>query len=437
MTLVSYIYLAVQAFVVFTAALYFRKKIPLMLWLITVSVYITMPLGILITGIASAFYLIDLMLPVMIIFSLAHNGRGMARMLKNNLFLILGVLLFVVPMATGSILLLLGYDIFVYDGLKNHLVWFYRNTVLMFTFGVAIASRLNKDQLKAFIEMNIVLGLCLSLAGILNYIGPFNLAHDSIGTGFMGLFRGSVGQWFAILGIIAVGSYNYVPKGIKILSFLLIISSIAVILLSFSRAGIIGIATGMSAMVFFTKEHRFAMVAVVAISSIFIISVITDQSIKKRYSINEITGHIEEDSAIQDRLEGWDQSLHLLWEDPVVLLLGVAPANAELVNEKIGLWGAHNEFLTAIIDCGVIELFMLMAVLILLLRGAIKKWLSNEDIELKNIYIILFSVICANIVISLTQNHLLQSYGTYTCISFIYLFYGVFIGAEPNNGEIL
>ena len=444
MTPTFYINLTLQICVVLVAALYYRNKIPLILLLLTVSIYITMPLGILLGGIASAFYAIDLMLPIMIFFSLMHNARGAMRMLSNKLFLFFCLLLLVVPMVNGSILFLIGHDIFAYDGFKSHLIWFYRNIVLVLVFGIAVISNPSKDQLRSIIEMNIVLGLCLAVAGVVNYFGPFNLsffemiltgndpngylANNRVGAGFMGLFRGSVGQWFAILGIIALGSYNFVSKKIKKLNVLLFVLSITVVLLSFSRAGIVGLATGVFIIVFSTRKNRLVYSLILAVSLVFVGYLMTNDQIGERFSFSVKSGYFEEDSAIQSRIEGWKLSLFLISEQPSVFLFGVAPANDQLVYEKIGLYGSHNEYLNTFVKSGVIEFLLLIFVLIYMVKIAKMKFSKTEDIKLKSICIMVISIIIANIVMSLTQSHLLQSHATYTCAAFIYLLYGVFLG---------
>lgn len=450
MTVEIYYFLLLQVtFVVALYVFFFRsKKIPSIIKLLIIVAYITIPIAILIKGIASAIYISDLIAPLLILY-LLRRPQLFSKLLINRYFLTLSAFLIILPLFCGGILALSGkYTLDLRDWMENG-IWFYRNFVYLLVFGIGLSLKIGKEQVKNFIEMNLGFGVLLGLFGLVNYLGSFNMAifetiswgnvvpewyqENSIGLGFMGLFRGSIGQWFSILVLLAIGSYHFVSPKFRKIACLTIIIGIVVILLSFSRIGFIGLIVGLAVLSLSRIKSKGRVGLFVALFVLILCIVFTGEIVRERFlpEIKQVQVINFGEAAVK-RVLGWERSVKHFSDDFYSFLIGIGPANRESIYKITGIFGPHNEYLDIIYRTGIFGLMMLLWFLFIMLLRFL--WIKGAvESFMKPVIWSLIAIVIANLVIALTQSHLLHDYATHTLGFYIYLLYGVFIGSHWNK----
>lgn len=449
MTTEIYYFLLIQAALVAVVyAVFFRRtNVPSIVKLLVVAAYITIPVAILIKGMASAIYINDLIVPVLILYFL-KRPRRLEILLMNRYFLAAAAFLIILPLIWGSILVISGEHVLTARDWLEKGVWFYRNFVYLLVFGVGLSLMMNREQVKGFIEMNLGFGALLAILGLVSYFGPFNMAtfetirwggivpewfrENRMGLGFLGLFRGSVGQWFAMLVLLAVGSYYFVSPKFRKVALVVIIAGIGVILLSFSRIGFVGLIIGLLVLALSKVKSRRKMALVAALFAVTFFGVFGGDALRERFfEVEQIQVAAFGEAAVQ-RVAAWEASIRHFSEHPHNFLIGIGPADREAIYEITGIFGPHNEYLDVIYRMGVFGLIMLLWFLFIILLKFL--WVrSRAESFAKPVLWGLIAIIIANSAMALTQSHLLHDYATHTLGFYIFLLYGVFIGARWNE----
>lgn len=422
-----------------------RLAVPFGVKALTTVAYATVPLGFAVEGTQSAIYLSDFLSPFLL-YGVLTRGF-VSRLLSNNCFLWLAALLVVLPVFFGMAYM-------ADDGgatglgardVRGDIIWVYRNMTFLLLFGYGLSLRLTVDQFAAFVKMNLVLALVLALIGLLNYFGPVNLAFfdemnnqfafeqdygaSRIGAGFMGLFRASVGQWFATIVVLAVGAYGALSPGYRRLSLAVMFLGVGMILLSYSRAGFVGMGVGLVLLgVFGTgARQRFAALGGVAAAAGWLIW-------QSGALVDRVSTIYTGKSAAGGRIGAWERTLHFFAHDGNALLLGVGPTNRQAVAKIAGTYGAHNEYLDVVYRFGITGLVVLLVVLALL-AVHLKRQRRHAPTPRMPLLNMVFAVFLINCVMGLSQEHLLHDYASYTLGVFLYLFYGLAFGVRWTTGE--
>jgi hypothetical protein len=415
-----------------------KRQIPIPLQILTVASFMTSPAVVLERGAQSAVYITDALIPLGIVFyarhmqfdDLLHDGR-----VRAVVMLLLGV-----PFFAGTLGFLLGgADISLLSRSTNAaLLWLYRNACGVLVFMLALSMKLTYSQIIAWIRMNIVLVSVVAGAGVLTYLTPIDLAaferimpeieserlhhidETRIGAGFLGLFRGSVGQWFGIQVVLLLGLLPVLERRHWPWALIGIVLSVSVVLMSYSRAGIVGMAAGILALSIFGQGLSQRSYGVCGAALVGIIAFT---------QLDVIGGRLESifthgDRASAGRIIAWERSIQVFATELEAFVVGVGVTNRQAVFDLIGAYGAHNEYIDAIFRMGILGPIAILMVLYKLL-SSYWKLRRSEEAEVRYLGSTMVAVTVANAVIGLTQANLLHDYSGYTCWLFMYLLYGV------------
>lgn len=415
-----------------------KRQIPMPLQILTVASFVTSPAVVLERGSQSAIYITDVLIPLVILACVRHMRIG--QIINDGRVRAIIVLLLGVPFAAVALGIVLGgADISLLSrSTSATLLWFYRNICGVLVFMLALSMRLTFPQVIAWIRMNMVLVLIVAGAGVVTYLTPIDLAASErimseidperlrhldetrIGAGFLGLFRGSVGQWFGIQVVLLLGLFPTLERRYWPWALLGITLSVAVVLMSYSRAGIVGMAVGILTLSVFgqglSQRSYGALGAALVVALAFTqLDVIGDR-------LESIFTH--GDRASDGRIVAWERSLEVFATQFEVLAIGVGPTDRQTVFHLIGAYGAHNEYIDAIFRMGVLGPIALLIV-IYKLFGSYRKLQHSREEQVRYLGSTMVAVIIANAAIGLTQANLLHDYSGYTCWLFMYLLYGV------------
>lgn len=423
-----------------SACLFFvdKREIPRPLQILTAAAFVTSPVVVLERGAQSAVYLTDILIPLIICVYARH--MRMSEIVHDGRVLAFFVLLLGVPFFAGTLGFVLGgADVSLLSRSTSATVlWLYRNACGILVFMLTISMRLTVSQVIAWIRMNLILVLVIAGAGVVTYLTPIDLAaferimpevdperlehidETRIGTGFLGLFRGSVGQWFGIQVVLLLGLLPVLERRHWPWALVGIVLSAAVVLMSYSRAGVIGMAVGILALSVFGQGWHQRSYGVFGAMLVVIIGFTQLDVIGDRLESIFTQG----DRASAGRIIAWERSLNVFAIEPETFAIGVGPTNRQAVFKLIGAYGAHNEYIDAIFRMGV---FGPIAILVVLYKLMSSYWKlrGSEEPEVRYLGSTMVGVTIANAVIGLTQANLLHDYSGYTCWLFMYLLYGV------------
>ena len=427
-------------------------KLPLIVRILTVSAYITVPIYKAFSGVASFIYLSDLMPIILLFYILIVRPKTNKRLYNNLFFLLVFSFLIVVPLATTSILVIEGSYLPAKRDMMEMGIWFYRNINLLVVFSIGICVSLDSEGIKDFIRLNVVLGLILGCLGILNYtVSPVNMStfeivlwqgnipewhtNTRLTLGFLGIYRSSVGQWFSMLALLSAGTYGIWKRWFSFIQIVTIVVSTIVVILSGSRAGLIGLIIGLFLLLILQKRKAVKIIlsslSLLLIFFSFIHSKSIISIISARYNIFHSPG-----ISAESRITGLQKGVKYLFSNAGGMFLGTGATNMKKVYEISGLYGIHNEYVGFIFRSGLLGSILLIIFEILIL----KKFLGLISKVDKNVLPIVNSIIIitvVNMIIALSQDFLIQDYATYTLVYYFYLLYGVFLGAKwhPYKGN--
>lgn len=433
-TLVLHVCAIVSAYLLFVD----KREIPRPLQILTAAAFVTSPVVVLERGAQSAVYLTDILIPLIICVYARH--MRMSEIVHDGRVLAFFVLLLGVPFFAGTLGFVLGgADVSLLSRSTSATVlWLYRNACGILVFMLAISMRLTVSQVIAWIRMNLILVLVIAGAGVVTYLTPIDLAaferimpevdperlehidETRIGTGFLGLFRGSVGQWFGIQVVLLLGLLPVLERRHWPWALVGIVLSVAVVLMSYSRAGVIGMAVGILALSVFGQGWHQRSYGVFGAMLVVIIGFTQLDVIGDRLESIVTQG----DRASAGRIIAWERSLNVFAIEPETFAIGVGPTNRQAVFKLIGAYGAHNEYIDAIFRMGVLGPIAILVVLYKLM-SSYWKLRGSEEPEMRYLGSTMVGVTVANAVIGLTQANLLHDYSGYTCWLFMYLLYGV------------
>jgi O-antigen ligase len=425
----------------------FRKTdLPFGLKIILIGTYITVPLALLVKGIQSAIYVSDLFLPIFLISALLSSRES--RNSRHGLVTALLLLIVILPLMLAFLQGFIGDQ---RGGLgsrnvKGDIIWLYRNLTYVVLLGYGLSLRLTAGQVLSFFRMNIVFAGTLALMGLVSYFGPVNLAffedlawrewveegyrENRIGLGFMGLFRASVGQWFAMIALIIAGTYAAMPQRYRFLAVWVMGASIGVILLSQSRAGLVGLGIGFLLLSLLAQGWVPKVMAVVGVSGT-LAWILFRQDVLASRAASIFAGT----QNAHDRVRAWERAYDFFSQHTDAFLFGVGPANRDAVFKVIGEYGAHNEYIDALFRLGffgLVGLIGFLLVIVMTLLAARHRFGPEGHAILTTTAIL----VIANCVMGVTQEHLLHDYASHTMGVYIYLLYGVVLGtASPPQIE--
>lgn len=423
-----------------------RLTVPFGGKLLAVTAYLTVPAFIAIKGTQSAVYVSDFAMPVLC-YALVARG-AVQRLMSDSCFLSMAAFLVLLPLFFGVMYMSLDGKApgFGSRDVKGDIIWVYRNVTLLALFAYGLSMQLSRGQFVDFVKLTLVLALVLAIAGALNYFGSFNLAFfdelnnplafrddyntSRIGAGFMGLFRGSVGQWFATVVVMAVGVYGSLSGGYRKVALFVIVAGVGMILLSYSRAGLVGVCLGFLVLAIFGSGVMQRLTAVAGVVVVAGWLIWQSAALLKRVS-TIYTGETEAGG----RISSWIRTLNYFIHSREGLLMGVGPTNRQAVADIAGTYGAHNEYLDVIYRFGITGLVVLVIVIVLLMRRVWKHrgTVDEQTLPLVNMVI---AVLLVNYAIGLSQNNLMQDYSNYTVAFFTYLVYGMALGVKWEESPV-
>lgn len=411
--------------------------------LITLSIFLTCPFWVAIKGAQSAVYINDLLCPLLMLGALL--SRRVRRGVRDPIWIAFATFLVFLPIIAGTISALLaggGGDIGARD-VNGTLIWFYRNTFYLMLLLHGQSTNMGIEQLRAFIRLFVVLTAVLVGFGIVNYAAGVNLAiFDQLlmfrdyqglsyiaakraGWGFLGLFRASVGQWFATTAILLFGAMLFSRVKWSLVMVVLAVSSIGLILFSFSRAGLVGLAAGLGTLAFLGRGIVQRVLAVIGLLCAFGWVIWQQDTVGSRVeSIATV-----KDVASAGRIAGWHRGMSYLLNNPDKLLFGIGPTNQEGVFHVVGSFGAHNEYLDTVFRMGIGGLVCELAILFYLVRRLMRT--SNlNDPGLNAFMSTMLACLVGNMVMGITQEHLVRTYSGFTCGALLYWLYGILLGVN-------
>jgi len=427
-------------------------KLPLIIKILTLIAYITNPIAKIFSGVASLLYLSDLLFIFLFLYILLRPVI-FKRFYNNLFFRLLFIFLIVIPLVNSFILIIIGKYNLEGREILGFVIWFFRNINMLITLGIGIWAGLNAERIKDFIKINIIFGLLLGCLGLINYFGsPINMStfeellsqadnqewqlNTRLTLGFLGLFRSSVGQWFAIIALLSLGTYGIWKSWFSYIQIITIIISIIIVFLSGSRAGMIGLMIGI--LIFMILQRRkFLIIVPIFFSIILLCYIFFNTQYELSYLWTRYRIFENEDVSKELRLKGLQKGVVYLLNNIDTLFLGVGATNMAKVYEISGMYGLHNEYFGFIYRAG-----LLGFILLIIFEGFILKTFINLRINVdKNILLIINTIIIitiVNMIIALSQSFLIHDHATYTLNYYIYLLYGVFIGTRwisPNENK--
>lgn len=422
------------------------RRLPLIVLACLAAVFVSTPVAVVMKGIKSAVYVVDLMPLVLVPFLLSAARR---RVFGEGVVLAVAMLLLVVPAVVGGVHYLVegaGGGLWV-RGAKEFWIWYYRNAILWLFFVAGVALRLDARAACGFVRANVGLGLVVGTVGLFGYSGVFDLAvfdrlaavgdaerlralgDSGIGAGFFGLFRGAVGQFFGSMVVLAAGAAACFVGARKVTALIGVGVGIGVVVLSQSRAGLVGMAVGLMVLGVVGRDMQQRVVGVVALLGI---------AGWVWWTFGEIGGRLESgihlaDQASAGRVLAWGRSLDYLWAHPGSMAIGVGPTDRAAIHEVTGAFGAHNEYIDSVFRGGVIGVASLLAVLLVLFRK-LRGTQRLAEREVRTVGGAMLAVFLGNVVMGLTQGHLLRDYSDFVVGALIFLWYGVGVGLRRDVG---
>ncbi len=438
----------------FSAAylLFLRKlKIPRFLVISTVCIYMSSPVFVVRSGITSALYISDFLLPF-IILNLMIEKISITKS-DMRIIIILIFLILILPFLSVIFGLILQSSASIED--ENYalatVLWFYRALTYLSLFIYGIKLKLSPSHILLYFRMHLILSSILVLFGLMNYMGEINLAafellstverniyednldNSAYGYGFLGLYRATVGIWMATIIAMFFVFIDKINNRIELIWIISLITfSFIIMLLSFSRAAVLGLLSGILVLQLY-KRNKFShsIFVLFLLGGGWAISVAVPEVYDRLLSLQDAS-----DDASVSRLTGWALAVSAITGNASLLLFGLGPASESAIFEIIGMFGAHNELVDAWLKLGtgglVAELFLIYA---LIYRARV--WHQKENAKARYASDIFIAIIAVNVVASFTQtSHLLQTYASHPWGVYIYLLYGVLLGAAGATSQV-
>ncbi len=432
--------------ILLVVALLFVRSLPLSTRLLTAMVHMTVPAIILVKGNQSAFYLVDFIAPLFALYALfaKHEAEEAD---ASEVRWAMTALLLLVPICTGALVFgMSASGPSTLRDMQEAALFFVRNLALLSVFVFMTRTSMTGDRALRLIQLVLLLSSVSAGMGMLSYFGPFNFAvfeqlelqknaeaaefvhANRIGSGFLGLFRASVGVWYACVVLVAVACLSVLKGFYRWVAVVSIALGIGVVLLSYSRAGVVGLAVGLLVMALLGGSMGQRMTAIGATFVAGLWLVLQSDVIGNR--LGSIVS--ADDDASAGRLHVWARSFALFKDDIMLLLFGAGPASRGRVFELVGAYGAHNEYIDVIFRMGILGPILVATIICLVARAL---WIRRAlpDASARAICSGVFAALAANSVMGLTQDHLVQDYAAHISGVFVYFLYGAGLGIRTQS----
>ncbi|MEK7477474.1 MAG: O-antigen ligase family protein [Candidatus Coatesbacteria bacterium] len=409
-------------------------------WQISVvmaSVYLSVPLAVMRLGVASAIYASDVIVPLVLAGLAIRRPPWFVSWVSEPETRSIALASILIPICMGLVLSMAGVYTF---GIADA-QYFFRQVCYVGVFVLCAGMSSEHFAVDGFARLTVLLTLGLVVAGLLQYggvvdwdvftplTGRESAGLGTLGVGFLGLFRGSVGHFCAFGGLFFL--YLTVSRGAMVLtgSFGWALCLI-VLVLSTSRAGILAHAVGVALAVLLAFRGD-ALRIVVVTGSVSLLaflvyssapSLMGDPTLDRlRPSSGVLMG--SEDVSTTGRVEMWRLSLTYFVDQPSRLLTGVGPAADVQMADFLGGFGAHNEFIDIVFKGGLLALYALLQFYWRVARRIAAALPASRPSSAFGL-----AFVAATFVIALPQNALIGKHASHGAILLTYATLGVFCG---------
>ena len=226
---------------------------------------------------------------------------------------------------------------------------------------------LDEKNIKCLINTIIIGSIVLAVAQIITRLGIFDLAlaygdtHGVyVGPRILGLTKASVGR-LLFVGIVL--SLVYMLKGKKLVYLISLPILASGLVLSGSRGGVVATIISLFFISILGRGRGFLIgtfgFLIVILSAVYTLDY--SPMMKERLLGTFDSSTIETAST---RTVVWDQALTNILQEPLVGVLGVGAFNFSYAGMPVNFEHAHNDFLTVLIELGVIGEIMFIALMI-------------------------------------------------------------------------
>lgn len=388
------------------------------------------PVFIAVAGAASATFVLDFIAPVVILYAVAQY-KVLSRPLMGPV-LLMWVLLVVAPAVA-----VVGSS---FAGLFNPsssavqfgvlLLWLVRGALLAAIFTIFAVAPIDSASYIRWLRKFVFGASLVGIVGVIDYLGIYEtsifeaLSSSSgalegrvLGVGFLGLFRGAVGQLYANTACVATILY-LVDERRRSYWLGALLLSLALILLSMSRAGLVGFLVGVLAILISVRRWRIALAALLCGGVAYAALILLPGFLGRFDAL-----FLGEDEATGTRMEAWRASVDVFQKDPLILLFGNGPTNREGVYHLIGTYGAHNEIIDSVFRLGVGGLFVLLILYLKLFKLAVAG-MNRSGPQSDATSALLLALLCCNLAISMTQDSFLRDYSSFSSGPFLFALMG-------------
>jgi len=409
------------------------------------------PAYVVLKGVISAIYIVDIV-GVFLIY-LALRRFSQLQSLARKCALTLFCLLIIMPLfgtLANYILVSSSTEQFSSRGMLGLGIWMYRNLLYFSIFVIAASYKSDMAKYKNFIKFFLMMNFAVVLIGAIDYSGLYDFSMyefllatvnprasyhyttTTFGWGFLGMFRGSVGQWFANTFLISIAA-SLMFKGLwRWFALLLALGSIGLIFCSLSRAGMVASMVGPIILMFFMGARGVRVLGPLLLIPLVLVPILKYDAITDRF--NSIGSYAS--SKERNRVDGWGDAISHLSSDMLTFSIGNGATNRDGVAKLIGAYGAHNEYIDVFFRSGFFG-FISMMVFIWQYWFSLLRIRRNAETSLDRIWLSIGPVILVqNCVIGIAQDHLYRDYSGFASGVIMYLLYGVFLSL-PNSKKLI
>jgi len=424
-----------------------RLALPVLAKRLLLLVSIVAPAFIAIKGVESVMFISDLIGPLLMVTALRRWRDADPQVKSLRVLLLLFLLLWPLLMTALAQSAASGVDArFGLRELKALAIWIYRNAILLSVFVLASSLKLSLPQFRQLLLGILILSIGMVGLAAINYLHIYNLAiyeeiissfetleessYKTAGTawgfGYLGMFRGSMGQWYANSALLAVAAHLALKGSAKVLALAIAAASIVLVLISLSRAGLIAAVVSIVIYALLLGFRGWRLLLLAAVCAVALLPVLEVGMLQQR--INSIFGYANSKEA--NRVDGWRLALMHFGSSSIDILIGVGATNRERVFRIIGAFGAHNEYIDSIFRAGIGGTLLLLTFLATALRQGMRMYLQMAHGEARTIVAIAPALLVSNAILGITQDHLYRDYSSYATGPMMYLLYGTLLSLQ-------
>lgn len=409
------------------------------------------PIFVVFKGVMSAIYISDLLGWAVLLCAIFRYRKIPAS--NSHCVLWLMMLLIVAPIFSTLINgVISDFDSNQFDsrGLFALCIWIYRNIIYLCVFIVAASFSLNKTNFETCMKTYLLLNTGVVLIGIVDYIGLYDFSvyevllasvspdlnyrytNTTLGWGFLGMFRGSVGQWFANSFLLSLSSLYFFKGRWRVIAFIVGFGSLVMVFCSFSRAGMVAVVLGPLIMLLCFGAKRTKLIPIFLLFGIMVLPILSMDDVSERVLSIETYAS----SKKINRVDGWFKALNYLGDNPKVFIFGNGATNREGVFDSIGAYGAHNEYIDVVFRSGIFGFFFLLVFIFSILNSFLLVKKKSVSIECKGWMATGVALLLSNCVIGFTQDHIYRDYSGFSSGLMMFLLYGVFYSLKSDFEEM-